>query len=329
MNKDHRYCGLSKLTRYAVLVFVTCLGIFVTCTNKQSTAPVEPAPDHPFKIIGYLPDYRIDTLNDSVGYYTTDLIYFSIEPGPAGGLLTERVTAVVKTKLNRYRTAFKTRTHIAIGGWGRSDGFAPMATDSTIRRTFIQNLTQFCLTNGFSGADYDWEFPQNSAEIKAYSDLLSETSGAFKSHGFTVSVALNPNQTLVEEAYNSIDRIHIMAYDYNGKHSTYEQGVAAVEGFLRRGVDSSKICLGVPFYGRNITDFSQTTTYAQIVEQYHPAPETDEVAGIYFNGMATIEKKTEYALSQKLAGIMIWEVGQDTNDHTSLLKVIHKTVFEE
>jgi GH18 family chitinase len=45
--------------------------------------------------------------------------------------------------------------------------------------------------------------------------------------------------------------------------------------------------------------------------------------------MATIEKKTEYALSQKLAGIMIWEVGQDTNDHTSLLKVIHKTVFEE
>jgi chitinase len=306
-----------------------CLRILSCCTSKQPTEPFEPAPDHPFKIIGYLPEYRIDTLHDSAGYYATDLIYFSIEPDLAGGLFTERVTPAAKAKLNLYRTTFKTRIQIAIGGWGRSDNFAPMAVDSTIRKTFIQNLMAFCLTNGFSGADYDWEFPQNTAEIQAYSDLLIETKAAFEPHGFTVSVALNPNQHLIGEAYNAIDRIHLMAYDYSGRHSTYAQAVDAVESMFRRDIDSSKVCLGVPFYGRHISDWNQTFSYAEIVEQYHPPPEVDEVAQIYFNGMATIKSKTDYALMQNLGGIMIWEVGQDTHDHTSLLKTIYHTVFEQ
>ena len=310
----------------ASLIFIIT-GLLISCTSKQSTAPVEPPPDQPFKIIGYLPEYRVDSAFDSSGYYATDLIYFSIEPAPSGELLTERVTPSAKTKLNSYKSRFQTRIHIAVGGWGRSDNFAPMSTDSVTRKIFIENLTQFCVANGFSGADYDWEFPQNSAEIRAYSDLIVETAQAFKAHGFRVSAALNISQNLEAMAYDAIDRIHVMAYDNNGRHSTYEQAVAAVEGFVNKGVDKSKIALGVPFYGRSITDFSQTFTYAEIVDQYHPAPETDEVAGIYFNGISTIKRKTEYALSQKLAGIMIWEVGQDTNDQTSLLKTIYNTVF--
>jgi chitinase len=332
MHKNNIRPYIIRLARCTAPELILCLGLSLLlscCTSKQSTEPIEQAPDHPFKIIGYLPDYRINSVADSTGYFATDLIYFSIEPDPAGGLLTDRATAAAKTRLNLFRSAFKTRIQIAIGGWGRSDNFAPMAADTSIRKTFIQNLTQFCLANGFSGADYDWEFPQNTTEIQAYSDLLIETKSAFEPHGFTVSVAMNPNQYLVGEAYNAIDRIHIMAYDYSGRHSTYSQALVAVQGFLRRGIDSSKVCLGVPFYGRNISDFSQELSYAEIVEQYHPGPEVDEINNIYFNGMATIQRKTEYALSQHLGGIMIWEVGQDTHDDTSLLKTVYRTVFEQ
>lgn len=53
-----------------------------------------------------------------------------------------------------------------------------------------------------------------------------------------------------------------------------------------------------------------------IVQQHHPlAPELDSVrkAGVEigFNGVRTIEEKTRYALERGIAGVMIWEVGQD------------------
>ena len=36
-----------------------------------------------------------------------------------------------------------------------------------------------------------------------------------------------------------------------------------------------------------------------------------QVDGHYFNGRYTIERKTRYAIDQGLAGVMIWESGQD------------------
>jgi GH18 family chitinase len=53
----------------------------------------------------------------------------------------------------------------------------------------------------------------------------------------------------------------------------------------------------------------------------------DLIAGFAFNGQATVAKKVRYAAEQKLAGVMIWELGQDSSRSESrLLEAIRKQV---
>jgi GH18 family chitinase len=118
-----------------------------------------------------------------------------------------------------------------------------------------------------------------------------------------------------------------MAYDHEGRHSTFENARADVDALVGQGVPRSKICLGVPFYGREIAKPDAAMAYADIVRQYRPGPEVDEAGGIYFNGAGTIQRKARYAMENHLGGLMIWELGQDTNDDTSLLRAIHEIVW--
>jgi hypothetical protein len=70
----------------------------------------------------------------------------------------------------------------------------------------------------------------------------------------------------------------------------------------------------------------KTLTYAELVRTYRPAADVDEVGGVYFNGIRTVERKTKYALAHKLAGVMVWEVGQDSRGEHSLLRAIRRTI---
>ncbi len=56
---------------------------------------------------------------------------------------------------------------------------------------------------------------------------------------------------------------------------------------------SRKITLGVPFYGRKVSD-GDWVTYEDIVQRHNPLdPALDSVVGIGFNGIATIRKKVK------------------------------------
>jgi hypothetical protein len=60
----------------------------------------------------------------------------------------------------------------------------------------------------------------------------------------------------------------------------------------------------------------------------HPkdAAEVDEIDDVYFNGPATIRRKTAFALESGLGGVMAWELGQDAPGDRSLLRVIRSLV---
>jgi GH18 family chitinase len=62
------------------------------------------------------------------------------------------------------------------------------------------------------------------------------------------------------------------------------------------------------------------------MKQYAPAADVDEVDGVYFNGRSTIERKTKFARDNKLASMMVWELGQDVRDNTSLLRAISRAL---
>jgi len=303
-----------------VAVAAACAG----CVSDREAAAIAARAN--FVIAGYLPEYSIDSVDPDAGRYVTDVLLFSIEPEASGALSTSRVTPEHIARLQAMKVAHGTRLLICLGGWGRSTGFGPMATDVDAREAFIANLTRYCLDNGFSGADYDWEFPKNDAERDAYSRLIVETKQAFEPHGLLVTTALNKWQSLDANAYAALDRVHVMAYDMGKRHATPQASQEAAQRFIHEGVPRAKVCLGVPFYGRRIDKREVAATYANLVSKYSPDPGADRAGGFYFNGIATIRLKTRYAIDEGLNGIMIWELGQDTHDHTSLLRAIHDEV---
>ncbi|MBV9864971.1 MAG: glycoside hydrolase family 18 protein [Abitibacteriaceae bacterium] len=314
-----------------ITVYSVFMASLLYCASTCGAAPGDTSNTKPFvkefTVIAYLPEYRFATLDAAALSYLTDLILFSIEPKSNGELDTARIPSEVLARLNQLRTGHHLRILVALGGADRSEGFASMATNPQTRTHFIQELLRFCTGNHLDGIDFDWEHPTNNVEEEAYAVLLQETKQQFQAHNLLVTVAVADWQHLSAEAYRAVDRVHLMAYDHEGQHSTFTQAAADVQKMLKQGVPRAKLCLGVPFYGRSIKNSDQSLTYAEIMQQYHPLPNSDEVAGIYFNGIQTMRQKTRYALEQHLGGVMIWELGQDTHDQTSLLLAIHQTVI--
>jgi len=288
--------------------------------SMHTSAP----PVREFAVVGYLPDYR--TLDPAWGRYVTDIVYFSASLRPSGKLDTDRLRVQTPAALREMSAVYGTRIFVAVGGWERSQNFAAVATDPALRARAVQAITTYCLENGLDGVDFDWEFPDNAAERAGYVALLGEVHQAFAPHHLRVSVALAAWQDLGDELYAVVDRIHVMAYDHEGRHSTLEQAAGDIQAFLERGAPPEKLLLGVPFYGRSLDHWDNAFTYAEIVARYHPALDVDEAGGIYFNGIATIQQKTRYALSQQLGGVMIWELGQDTPGDPSLLRAIDQAI---
>ncbi len=277
-----------------------------------------------FRVAAYLPDYRVAALNPAVLSRVTDLIFFSLEPTPDGGIDAASLTPAVESKLTDIKRHHALRLWAAFGGWGRSAGFAPMTTDVAKRQRFVQALTQFCVTHHFDGADFDWEHPAGAQEEAGYTALLTETRQAFAPHGLHLSVTIAPWQKLAPAAIAAVDAVNLMSYDHAGRHSTFAQSQTDVAGLIGQGVPPRKLSLGLPFYGRGITNPNTALAYADIVSQYHSAPGVDEVNGLYFNGLQTIRQKTRWARDHHLGGVMVWELGQDAPGNASLLKAIHQ-----
>ena len=316
---------------FRIIVIFLSLFLISACGNISSMEE-ENVPDsgtYKFRVVGYFPDYRISEIDNSVAENLTDIIFFSIEPEPDGSLDLSRLNSDAYFKINALKNKNPDlRVYIAVGGWGRSEHFGQMATSSTARAEFIANLSELCRTAGFNGADYDWEFPANAAENEAYGILLTETRAEFNKYNLRLSVALNVNQNLTSEAYKALHCINIMSYDHSGRHSTYDQSVSDVNNFIARGISADKLCLGIPFYGREITNFSNAWNYKTIIDIYAPGPGEDVVDGIFFNGITTVRKKTEFALTQKLQGVMIWEIGQDATGEYALLNAINEEIAQ-
>src|SRR5437763_682146 len=168
----------------------TALVVSAAVLHRVTAGDEHRPPASTVPVIAYLPDYRIASLDPSVCSSLTDLIFFSIEPTPTGALDLTHLKSDALTLLRDWKQRYHFRLLVALGGWGRSAGFGPMATDDKSRGLFIQALTRFCLENQFDGADFDWEHPMNVTEEEAYARLLTETKQAFRPHGWLVSVTL-------------------------------------------------------------------------------------------------------------------------------------------
>jgi len=307
-------------------------------------------------VVAYVPEYRTGIDWDFVAKRATDLVLFSVEPLPDGDVkpyfpIDDEGADSALIQAHRARNATRGMAHLpsaitdggvrlllCVGGGGRSESFAAVAAKPKTRAALVANLLQIVRAKQLQGVDFDWEVPMSRKQQADYALLLADAAAAFHAHDphLLVTVAIHAWQDLGTASYAAVDRVHLMSYDAqggNGKdgHATYAQAKIDAKRLAGYGCPMGKIALGLPFYGRGISNPSLVLTYGDLVSKVGADLDpTSDVLGkdsaIGFNNVLTVQKKTKWALTHGLAGIMVWEVGQDTtNAATSQMEAIYDT----
>jgi chitinase len=234
----------------------------------------------------------------------------------------------------------------------------------------------------FDGVDIDWEYPVAGGVHQGHPE--DKTNFTALAAEFRRQLdAVRPDLLLTaalpaEQEYYSnfelknisryLDYISIMAYDlhWNTEPSTNFHSALfhdahdpsppqmqnryadyAVRSFLDAGVPSSKLVLGVPFYGKGWQGVSPRNhglyqrsrepaanggSYRELKalppsadRQYFSKPVTctvwDHSVFWSYDCPEAMRQKTKYVRSRRLAGVMFWELSQDSSD-LELLRVL-------
>ncbi|MEV0351808.1 glycosyl hydrolase family 18 protein [Nonomuraea sp. NPDC050680] len=258
----------------------------------------------------------------------------------------------------------------SFGGWTWSGGFAQAAQNPTAFANSCYNLVEDPRwADVFDGIDIDWEYPNacgltcDSSGSAAFKNVMSALRSRFGS-GNLVTAAITADGTSGGKidaadyggAAQYVDWYNVMTYDFFGAfaaqgptapHSplTSYAGIPtpgfysdnAIQKLKSKGVPSSKLLLGIGFYGRGWSGVTQSApggtatgpapgTYEQGIEDYKVlktrCPATGTVAGTayaYCGGQwwsydtpSTIGGKMSYSKSQGLGGAFFWELSGDT-----------------
>lgn len=286
------------------------------------------------KVIGYLPSYQFSKYNQIEFCKLTHLNLCFANPDSSGNIIFPSISTVRNKALTDNPNI---KIFISLAGGAVS---SQQATDwsnlidiAANRPAFIQKIVNFVLTNNLDGVDVDLEW---SNVTSGYSPFLVELKQALTAQNKTLSAAL-PNNTLYSNLTSAglaaLDFINIMAYDATGPWAPNQPGQHSSSTFAQNGINfwkntvgvpSNKLTLGVPFYGFDFVDSSTVNakTFSQIVAMNTAYAQLDNVGNLYYNGIPTIQNKVSMAKNQ-VAGIMMWELGQDSYDQYSLLSTIH------
>lgn len=260
----------------------------------------------------------------------------------------------------------------SFGGWTWSGGFTQAAQNPAAFAESCYNLVEDPRwADVFDGIDVDWEYPNacgltcDSSGPQAFNNVVTALRNKFGSKALVTAAitADGSNGGKIDAAdyataAQKLDWIMPMTYDYFGAfnpqgptapHSplTSYSGIPqagfnsadAVAKLKAKGIPSSKILLGIGFYGRGWNGVSQTApggsatgpapgTYEQGIEDYkvlkNRCPATGTVGGTAYakcgsewwsyDTPSTIAGKMSWAKSQGLGGAFFWELSGDTSN---------------
>ena len=203
--------------------------------------------------------------------HLTHLIFFSLELTPKGEIIAlDRLPRPeLMSEAREAARKHKTKLMICFGGNGRSGGFSVMVRNDKNRKLFLQNLLKLLDQYGLDGVDYNWEYPgyrmgrgylEEKEILKDYeglAKLISETKTLFAGSNRVVSMAYYPDtrQERLMHLFGldeEVDLMFSMSYDQGApQHSSRELAKQTLKQADNANLVMSKLCLGVPFYGRN------------------------------------------------------------------------------
>jgi chitinase len=319
---------MNCLRLLAFIVIAVTLGC-----NRKNADPPQNGNHSGMHVAAYL--YSENFWNDNFSTdlsRITDLNLAFINPDTNAAF---NINTDVALLVNRAHAA-NVKVYISLGG-----AAAPAHTSDVLkdgkRQTLVHNLTAIAEQFNFDGVDVDLE---GDFIDENYADLINELSASLRSKNKIITAALATwNGDIVHDStLTKFDFINVMSYDKTGpwdpsnpgQHSPYEMALADANYYtITRGIDPKKILIGLPFYGHGFGPGApESLEYSNIVALYPGAEDKDMVqtpggGKIYYNGRQTIARKVALARTLNVAGVMIWEINQDTRDEKSPLKVIN------
>jgi chitinase len=332
------YLLKNQIMKNFIVVFLLLLpglGICQTSRNtKKAAKPID------FMVIGYLPGRSVDTAAIPFDRLTHINFSFAIPAKNGGGLDAlrnwDKLIGLVK-KAHQHNV----KVFISIGGWSIGDAagddsrFHRMAESSEERNYFVTNVMELVKRYNLDGVDMDWEYPDiENRSAEDYVLLMKQLADSLHAKNKKLTAAVvhygNQGDGTKKEIFDIVDWLNLMTYDDDKgqpiPHSPYSLAEKSVNYWIKqRGLPPQKAVLGLPFYGK---PRGKLTHYKDLVKA-GADPFGDTYDSVYYNGINTIKKKTQYAQKEKMAGVMIWEISQDTNDDRSLLKAINETIGKE
>lgn len=330
-----------------IIAFFTSLILFISGIFGINTGSPDKKADN-FRVTTYIRGEYVQNPNSvhpEDFEIVTDVILFECASFNAKGeiILNE---PVLSTALKNIRDAIGSRNvHITLnllgpGGVTSSDIWEEQMEAQSIEHNkaftsgvLEDNIIEVLDKYGFDGVHFDYEYPISAKAWKYYNNFIVSLDK--KLGDYSLGVASNAwNIKFSTAAIKAIDTFEIMLYDMidsEGRHSTYDDTVKAVQKVGFYGLPLEKVNVGLAFYSRP-TDMSAywygySGCYQEIDENgwYHC---DDTNKDFWFNTPDVIADKTEYALTNGFGGVMIWHYNCDlpSTHEASLLRAVGNTI---
>ena len=246
--------------------------------------------------------------------------------------------------------------YLSLGGAESGEAFAALTRDATRRKAMTLQILHIIHTNGYTGLDIDWEAPRNTEEGHLLTLFVKEMKTALGTQ-FPLTMAVPATNWSgqwfdAQALLSHIARLHVMTYDNAGEWSKTADHNAPL-AFYQSGYDywvnqkkwpKERLLLGLPTYGRGFLASHwgesikgkakhpyishldilrlekkgwKRTFDEKAQNPYLVSPNADEI--ISFDDVALIEKKVNWAHSQKTGGIFFWEATLDFDGKQHLL----------
>ncbi len=316
---------LKFIHKLKFFIFLFVLIFLSGCKSVESVAE--------FKIVAYQKYNTINRFEPNAYKYIDQLIYKLIRVNADGSLELLPSTLADLSILKKSKIGYgKVKLLIGVGGAkANSEHFSEMASKEASREQFAQNLLRFCLGNDLDGADIDWEYPKSRQDQENALKMFRILHKKFNGHNLILTGAFNYKSDQVRFAKTVepfVNQIHLMAYEpIEGLDTFKAQLEYAYAQIENKNLSREKLLIGLPFYGRSLKD-KKTIPYYLAPKNVKKGMSDEQ-----WDLMTTtaIKKSTLKAMSNKLNGVMFWELGFDDqiNLKNSLLKTIYNSTKNE
>ncbi|KAL5547622.1 hypothetical protein UlMin_002853 [Ulmus minor] len=244
------------------------------------------------------------------------------------------------------------------GGNANYSVLSSLVSNSSHRKSFIDSSINFARRYSFQGLDLCWVSAKTSSDMENLGTLFEEWRAAVNSEArnsgqdeliLTAAVQYSPDveddaSFPVDSIQTNLNWIHVMAYNYHmpewenftGAHAAlYDPSSETntdfgIRAWIDRGLNASKLVLGLPFYGYAWTLVSSSENRIGALAK-GPAFSKDGTMILYnasyvvkyfsvgslwvgFDDAEVVRIKVSYAKEKKLLGYFVWQVPYDDDN---------------